>query len=273
MNSETVAVEFQNVWKVFPCGLFPRRSIQALRGVSLAIPAGSIYGLVGPNRAGKTTLIKLLLSIVHPTRGVVRRLGSPVSDRTTLARVGYVHDSQAFPSYLTARSLLEYYGALSGLRGSTRRTAIEARLDEVGLSDRAREPISAFSKGMLQRLSLAQALINDPDLLVLDEPTEGMDLLARELLHDVLAERRDQGRTAILVSHSSTDIQRVCDHVAVLKYGEVAFAGPMQELLGANAPPGAPGAPVGNALRGVPGGADGANLEEILKPIYASASP
>src|SRR6476646_7373918 len=136
MGSDSTAAEFQHVWKTYPCGLWPRRSVQALRGVSLAIPTGSIYGLIGPNRAGKTTLVKLLLSIVHPTRGMVRRLGAPVSDRSTLAKIGYVHDSQAFPSYLTARSLLEYYGALSGLRGGTRRTAIEARLDDVGLSDR-----------------------------------------------------------------------------------------------------------------------------------------
>src|SRR5256885_329508 len=207
MSSEGIAAEFQQVWKTYPCGLWPRRSIQALRGVSLAIPTGSIYGLVGPNRAGKTTLVKLLLSIVHPTRGMVRRLGAPVSDRSTLAQIGYVHDSQAFPSYLSARSLLEYYGALSGLKRSARYQAIAARLDEVGLSDRANEPIAAFSKGMLQRLALAQALLNDPELLMLDEPGEGMDLLARNLLHDVLRQRQHEGRTAILVSHSLADIQ------------------------------------------------------------------
>src|SRR5438874_1015111 len=209
MRGQATAAEFQNVWKVFPCGLLGRRSIQALRGVSLAIPAGSIYGLVGPNRAGKTTLVKLLLSIAYPTRGVVKRLGAPVTDRTTLVQIGYVHDSQAFPSYLTARSLLEYYGALSGLKRSARCLAIAARLDEVGLSDRADEPIAAFSKGMLQRLALAQALLNDPELLVLDEPGEGMDLTARNLLHDVLRQRQREGCTAILVSHSLADIQRV----------------------------------------------------------------
>jgi ABC-2 type transport system ATP-binding protein len=254
MSSTSIAAEFQQLWKTYPCGLLRRRSVQALRGVSLTIPSGSIYGLIGPNRAGKTTLVKLLLSIVHPTRGLVKRLGAPISDRSTLAKVGYVHDSQAFPSYLTARSLLEYYGALSGLRGVTRQSAVAARLDEVGLSDRASEPISAFSKGMLQRLSLAQALINDPELLVLDEPGEGMDLLARELLHDVLTERQQQGRTAIVVSHSLADIQRVCDHVAVLKFGEVALAGRLDDLLGRDH-------------------ADSADLEGILKPLYATSQP
>src|SRR5205809_1414974 len=192
MALDSVAAEFRQVWKVYPCGLWSRRSIQALRGVTLTIPTGSICGLIGPNRAGKTTLVKLLLSIVHPTRGTVKRLGAPVSDRSTLAQVGYVHDSQAFPSYLTARSLLEYYGALSGLSRVALRRGIADRLDEVGLSDRAGEPISAFSKGMLQRLALAQALINDPELLALDEPGEGMDLFARNLLHDLLRRRQEQ---------------------------------------------------------------------------------
>src|SRR5262245_28760853 len=120
MSTPSIAAEFQQVWKTYPAGLWPRRSVHALRGVNLTIPSGSIYGLVGPNRAGKTTLVKLLLSIVHPTQGMVRRLGRPVTDRSTLAQVGYVHDSQAFPNYLTARSLLEYYAALFGIHRVTR---------------------------------------------------------------------------------------------------------------------------------------------------------
>jgi len=124
MATDEIAAEFQQVWKIYPCGLWPRRSVQALRGVNLTIPTGSIYGLIGPNRAGKTTLMKLLLSIVHPSRGMVKRLGAPVTDRSTLAQIGYVHDSQAFPTYLTARSLLEYYGALSGVCSVARRLAI-----------------------------------------------------------------------------------------------------------------------------------------------------
>lgn len=252
--SATPAAEFKQVWKDYPRGVWPRRSIQALRGVTLSVPAGSIFGLVGPNRAGKTTLVKLLLSLVHPTRGQVRRLGQPATDRSTLARVGYVHDSQAFPSYLTARTLLEYYGALTGLTRAELKPAIEQRLAEVGLADRASEPISAFSKGMLQRLSLAQALMNDPKLLVLDEPAEGMDLLARNLLHDLLKRRQAQGHTAILVSHSLADIQRVCDHVAVVKFGEIAFAGSLGQLLGEDSQ-------------------EPAALEEMLKPLYESAAP
>jgi ABC-2 type transport system ATP-binding protein len=234
-------------------GLLPRREIPALRGVSLSVPAGSVFGLVGPNRAGKTTLVKLLLSIAHPTRGAVLRLGKPVDDRRTLARVGYVHDSQAFPGYLTPCSLLAYYGALSGIDRSRLKEAIEERLSDVGLRDRDNDAIAGFSKGMLQRLSLAQALVNDPDLLVLDEPAEGMDLFARRMLHDVLTARQREGRTSLLVSHSLSDIQRVCDHVAVLKQGQLAFAGRLDEMLEQH-----PDA--------------GGDLEEALEPLYEGAT-
>src|SRR4029453_11622297 len=146
--SRPPAAHLTHVCKVFPHGLWQRTSVQALRGVTLSVPAGSVFGLVGPNRAGKTTLVKLLLSLAHPTRGTVLRLGKSVSDRSTLARIGYVHDSQAFPSYLTAQGLLEYYGTLSGLKRAELRCAIGERLAAVGLCDRAREPISSFSKGM-----------------------------------------------------------------------------------------------------------------------------
>ncbi len=250
-----LAAEFKDVWKEYRCGFWPRRTIQALRGVTLSIPAGSLFGLVGPNRAGKTTLVKLLLSIAHPTRGEVLRLGRPVSDRATLAQVGYVHDSQAFPSYLTARSLLKYYGTLSGMSGNELQVAIAARLDEVGLSDRAAESIAGFSKGMLQRLALAQATLNDPDLLVLDEPAEGMDMSARQMLHDLLVRRQERGKTAILVSHSLGDVERVCDHVAVLKFGEAAFAGRLVDLFRQQ------------------DREAGCCLEEALQPLYAGAAP
>src|SRR5262245_19665477 len=127
--------EFKDVWKSYYTGLWPGREIVAIRGVTLSVPAGSVFGLVGPNRAGKTTLVKLLLSIAHATRGEVLRLGEPVSDRGTLGRIGYVHDSQAFPGYLTPRGLLAYYGALSGVDGARLRDSIEDRLSDVGLRD------------------------------------------------------------------------------------------------------------------------------------------
>jgi ABC-2 type transport system ATP-binding protein len=248
------AVEFQAVSKVYRSG-WRRKPIHALRQVTFTVPRGSVFGIIGPNRAGKTTLVKALLSLCRPTSGVIFRLGRPVQDRRTLARVGYLHESQAFPRYLTAVSLLQYYGRLSLTDGHELRRRIPRLLAEVDLADRAHEPIGTFSKGMVQRLALAQALVNDPELLVLDEPTEGMDLLARKLLHEVLARRRQQGRTAILVSHSMADVQRLCDQVAVLRESRLVFSGALAELTGTE-----------------PAAAATDVLQQALEPLYAGAS-
>jgi ABC-2 type transport system ATP-binding protein len=255
-------VRFEEVTKVYTAGLFGRGGVRALDRVSLSIQAGEVFGLIGPNRAGKTTLVKILLSICRPTSGRIIRLGRDWRDRGTLSRVGYVHESQAFPRYLTARSLLKYYGALT-LQGSAEvRRRTDELLQRVGLADRSREPIARFSKGMLQRLALAQALVNDPELLVLDEPSEGMDLSARRLLHDVIRERQQAGRTAILVSHLLADVQRLCDRVAVLREGKLAFVGRVDEL-------------TGQMLDGeFPSPQEpGRSLEDAVEPLYAGAQP
>jgi ABC-2 type transport system ATP-binding protein len=248
-------VEFHGVTKVYRTGLLRRRSLHALRDVTLAIPQGSVFGLLGPNRAGKTTLVKCLLSLCRPTSGTVERFGWPAADRSTLARVGYLHECQAFPRYLKAAELLHYYGRLSLVPRDELARRIPQLLDQVGLADRTGEPIATFSKGMAQRLALAQALVNDPELLVLDEPTEGMDLSARKLLHRIILGRRDAGNTVILVSHSMTDVRRLCDRVAVLREGRLAFCGPLAELTG--------DAPADDS-------ADA--LQDALEPMYAGAS-
>ena len=172
----------------------PGRTVEALRGVSFGIEPGEVFALLGPNRAGKTTLLKILLGLCHPSGGRVFRLGRPLSERSTLARVGYMHENQAFPRYLTATTLLEFYGDLSWIPPAVLRTRVPALLERVGLADRAREPIARFSKGMVQRLALAQALLAEPDLLVLDEPMEGLDLSARLLLQEIVAEQRRRGQ-------------------------------------------------------------------------------
>jgi ABC-2 type transport system ATP-binding protein len=248
-------VEFHRVSKVYRVGLLRRRSICALRGVTFSVPRGSVFGLIGPNRAGKTTLVKALLSICRPTTGTIVRLGRPAHDRSTLAQVGYLHESLAFPQYLTAATLLRYYGALSLVPRAELAERIPRLLAQVGLADRAAEPISAFSKGMVQRLALAQALVNDPELLVLDEPTEGMDLVARKILHDLIGRRRALGKTAILVSHSLADVERLCDQVAVIREGQVAFAGTLAEL-----------------VRDDAAAVTTATLQETLETIYAGAA-
>lgn len=227
---ESPAAEFVNATKDYPLGAFGQAKRRAVTDVSLTVPAGTVYGLVGPNRAGKTTLVKLLLSLCRATTGTVRRLGEPVGRRRTLARVGYVHENQAFPRYLSPADLLEYYGALTLVPYVVVKKRAPVLLERVGLSDRARDPIRTFSKGMAQRLAVAQALINDPDLLVLDEPNEGLDLPGRQLVAEIVDGQRRAGRTVLLVSHVLPEVERLCDRVAVIVGGRLAYEGTVGDL-------------------------------------------
>jgi len=244
------AATFTNVGKIYPTGWSRRHGMRAVTNVNLDVPVGQVFALLGPNRAGKTTLVKLLLALGRPTEGTVLRLGKPASDISTLARVGYLHENQHFPRYLTARELLRFYAALTLMKPE----AISARVDEllklVGLADRAAEPISRFSKGMVQRLGLAQALLNDPDLLVLDEPTEGLDLIGRALLRQLIAERKARGKTVLLVSHVLSEVEQTCDRVAVIVNGSVLKDAAVAEL-------------VRDPKTGQP-----RPLEAVLRPLY-----
>jgi ABC-2 type transport system ATP-binding protein len=253
VRQATAAAAFVGVSKVYRTGLAGRRTVEALRDVSLRIEPGEVFGLVGPNRAGKTTLVKLLLSLCQPTAGEIQRLGRSLSDRSTLGQVGYVHENHAFPRYLSAVALLEYYGALTLLPCESVRERVPKLLSLVGLSDRSREPIAGFSKGMLQRLGIAQALLNEPRLLVLDEPTEGLDLNGRHLLRDVVGEVRQRGGTVLLVTHVLTEIEQLCDRVGVLANGRLVHVGPLADL--------------NRQASGSP-----CSLEKALKELYAKTS-
>ena len=244
-------VEFEKVTKVYPrrWGLGP--AVVALDAISFSVLPGEVFGIIGPNRSGKTTIVKSLLTICRPTGGRIARLGAPWSDRSTLAKVGYVHESPSFPRYLTARNLLQYYGALAELPTVSLRQRSCELLERFGLADRSREPIARFSKGMLQRLALAQALINEPELLVLDEPSEGMDLPARRLLRETIQEFKQQGRTVILVSHALGDVWQLCDRIAVLRAGKIQFVGTPEQLM--------------------PTQQEDLAFEDALEPLYAGA--
>jgi ABC-2 type transport system ATP-binding protein len=231
MTQKNAALVFDSVVKEYPQGLLGRKVLAALRGISFHVERGEVFGLIGPNRAGKTTLVKILLSLCRPTHGSVERLGRPSRDRSTLARVGYVHENPAFPRYFSAAALLEYYGALSLLPEAVVKERTPKLLELVGLADRCREPISNFSKGMLQRLALAQALINDPELLVLDEPGEGLDFAAQQLLRQVVGDLRGRGRSVLYVSHLLPEVERLCDRVGVLVRGRLKYVGPVSTLL------------------------------------------
>jgi ABC-2 type transport system ATP-binding protein len=226
----TVVAEFANVGKVYPAG-WRGRGTRAVSGVNLQVRAGEAVALLGPNRAGKTTLVKLLLSLARPTEGTVARFGRPAGESATLARVGYMHENQHFPRYLTARELLRFYAALTLLPPAAILPRVAELLALVGLADRADEPVSRFSKGMVQRLGLAQALLNDPDLLVLDEPTEGLDLVGRGVLRDAIAARKARGKTVLIVSHVLSEVEQSCDRVAVLVGGSVVKDASVAELV------------------------------------------
>jgi ABC-2 type transport system ATP-binding protein len=244
------AAMFSGVSKTYRNCFFRRRAVEALRDVTLRLELGEVFGLVGPNRAGKTTLVKLLLSLSQASAGTIQRLGRPLSDRSTLGQIGYVHENHAFPRYLSAAALLEYYGALTLMPAQRVRERVAQLLDLVGLADRSREPIARFSKGMIQRLGIAQALLNEPRLLVLDEPTEGLDLNGRRLLREVVREVRQHGGTVLLVTHILSEIEHLCDRVGVLVNGRLVHVGPLADLTR-----GASDAPT--------------SLEKTLKEMYA----
>ena len=252
--SAPAAVEFKDVTKDYPAGWVGWRALRAVSGVSLRVEQGEVVGLVGPNRAGKTTLVKILLTLARPTSGAVWRFGRPSADRSTLARVGYVHESPAFPRYLTARGLLEYYAALGLVPRREADRRIPELLERVGLADRAREPIARYSKGMVQRLALAQALVNRPDLLVLDEPSEGLDSQGRRLMHQLVEEERKRGGSVLLVSHVLADIEQLCDRVGLMVEGRLAQCGSIGEM--------APESPKGR---------NGHRLEEVLLSCIGKA--
>lgn len=206
----------------------PASADWAARGVDLEIGRGEVVGLLGPNRAGKSTVAKLLLSLCRPTEGRVERFGRPGDDLRTLGRVGFVPEDPGFPADRTATDLLRYLGTLSLVPRERLGKAVTEVLERLDLADRAHEPVGRFSKGMLRRLAIAQALLHRPELLVLDEPAEGLDVHGQGLLHALIGEVRDRGGAVLLISHGA--IAQVCDRALVLVRGRPAFQGPLAEL-------------------------------------------
>jgi len=203
----------------------------ALRGLTLEVPAGEIYGFLGPNGAGKTTTIKLLLGLIAPTAGGGTMLGHPLGSVNARRRVGFLPESPYFYEYLRGEELLHYYGRLFGLGHGVRRERVENLLKLVGLWEHRRLAVRKYSRGMLQRLGLAQALINDPDLVILDEPAGGLDPIGRREMRDVLLQLRGRGKTVFLSSHILAEVETVCDRVAILHRGELVAGGRISELL------------------------------------------
>jgi len=203
----------------------------ALRGLTLDVPSGEIFGFLGPNGAGKTTTIKLLLGLISPTAGHGTMLGYPLGSVNARRHVGFLPESPYFYEYLRGEELLDYYGRLFGLVHHVRRERNESLLKLVGLWDARRLAVRKYSRGMLQRLGLAQALINDPDLVILDEPAGGLDPIGRREMRDILLHLRDRGKTVFLSSHILAEVETVCDRVAILHRGELVAGGRMTDLL------------------------------------------
>jgi ABC-2 type transport system ATP-binding protein len=204
----------------------------ALAGLTMRVERGEVFGFLGPNGAGKTTSVKLLLGLSAPTSGSGRLLGAPLGDRAARQRVGYLPELFRYQPWLRAREVLALHCELAGLPSADRRREIQAALDTVGLTDRADDLAGTFSKGMQQRLGLGVALLGRPELVLLDEPTSSLDPIGRADVRRIIREARDRGTTVFLNSHLLSEVELVCDRVAVVDAGRVVAAGTLAELLG-----------------------------------------
>lgn len=227
-------IEIDNLTHDYRVGFWRRRPWRALEKVSLSAEAGEVLALLGPNGAGKTTIFRILIGLIRPTAGSVRILDCDRDDPRWKVSLGYLPEQPSFCNYLTAREFLIYGAELSGISRGLARSRAEDLLQRVGLIDDADRPLRKFSKGMLQRAGLAQALINDPDILFLDEPMSGLDPLGRRMVRDLIAEAREAGKTIVFSSHILTDVETLCDRVAVLHRGRLIESGRLSEILSAH---------------------------------------
>ena len=224
-------IEIDSLTKEYEAGFLRKRRTRALDTLSLTVEKGQIFGFLGANGAGKTTTLKLLMRLIYPTSGTARILGHDISDISMHARIGYLPENPYFYDYLTAREFLSYCGQLFGQKHSTRASRTEALLTRVSLEKKSWHlQLRKFSKGMLQRVGLAQALINNPEIVFLDEPMSGLDPVGRREVRDLVASLRTEGKTVFMCSHILSDIEVLCDSVAILKGGRLAHAGSLDEL-------------------------------------------
>jgi ABC-2 type transport system ATP-binding protein len=213
------AIETHNLEKTYRT--LRGKNVPALRGVSLRVESGSIFGLIGQNGAGKTTLVKILLGLSSPTSGTAQLLGGSPGDPAIRRRVGYLPEAMRIPDYMKAKNFLTYMGRLNRVSSSDLKKRIPRLLEQVGLAG-VRKPVKAYSKGMQQRLGLAHAMLNEPEFLFLDEPTDGLDPLGRKDVRDMLVRLRAAGKTIFLNSHLLSEVELVCDRIVILNGGEVA---------------------------------------------------
>lgn len=226
----TPAIEVKDLRKTYSEGLIRRKKFEALKGITLSVNEGEIFGLLGPNGAGKTTLVKILLGIIRKTDGHAAMLGLPAGSQEGRNQVGYLPEHLRVPPHLTGFQALEYYGNLSNVPTSLVRKKRGELLELVGLAGRAKDATKKYSKGMLQRLGLAQALLHDPKLVVMDEPTDGLDPRARAEMREIIRSLQGRGVTVFLNSHLLQEVEMVCQRVAILDKGNLRYCGEVSEI-------------------------------------------
>ncbi|MDX6692440.1 MAG: type transport system ATP-binding protein [Blastocatellia bacterium] len=224
-------IEIENLTKDYEVGFLRKRKVRALDDLSLSVEGGEIFGFLGANGAGKTTTLKLLMRLIYPTAGRARIMGRDINDVQMHARIGYLPENPYFYDYLTARELLEYFAELFGYGKAERRKRAADLLERVRLEEKSWDKqLRKFSKGMLQRVGLAQAIVNDPEIIFLDEPMSGLDPVGRREVRDLIANLRARGKTVFMCSHILSDIEVLCDRVAIMRRGRLAETGRLEEL-------------------------------------------
>ena len=229
MQQETV-IEIRNLTKIYR-DFWGRKKVTAVKSLSLDIRKGEVFGLLGPNGSGKTTTLKLLLGLLFPTEGSIKVLGKPASDVEKNERIGYLPEESYLYRFLNAEETLDFYGRLFNMPSSVRKKRAKELIERVGLTAARKRALKEYSKGMTRRIGLAQALINDPDLILLDEPTSGLDPIGTRDMKDLILELKDQGKTVVMCSHLLADVQDVCDRIAILYSGDLKVMGDVNDLL------------------------------------------
>ena len=223
-------IEVENLTKHYQSKTFSKEIIPALRNLNLKIDSGKIFGLLGPNGAGKTTLVKILLGIVFPTEGHARIFGEDIRNYHLHSRIGFLPEDHKFPDYLNADELMNWFGSMSGLTRGQIKERADKYLSMVDIIQWRKMKIKKYSKGMLQRLGLAQALINEPELIFLDEPSDGVDPIGRKKIRDILIDLKKEGKTILINSHLLSEVELVCDSVAILNNGVLVKEGSVTDL-------------------------------------------
>jgi len=225
-----IVIETQNLTKIYR-DFWGRQKVRALNALDLEVRKGEIFGLLGPNGSGKSTTIKLLLGLLFPTSGRAMVFGENATEVTKNERIGYLPEESYLYKFLTAEETLDFYGRLFDMPSAQRKERVQSLIQQVGLGHAKRRQLREYSKGMTRRIGLAQALINDPDLVLLDEPTSGLDPLGTREMKDMILKLRDEGKTVVMCSHLLGDVQDVCDRIAILYQGDLKELGRVDSLL------------------------------------------